>query len=143
MPATPRMPHNATSVSASIEQPLPDWAPFAPIGDAEWRELQRRRNLVRMIRALAETAKDEGFAASASMLSETASRIQDLLIASARTSEAAEALHREAQIDAAKLQAANAARFKPRMRAITPDGVAKGRIKPEALRTNLDTTEGV
>ena len=59
---------------------MPDWAPFAQIDDAEWRELQRRRSLIRLVSALGDMARDEGLTLSAQVLNETVARLQSLLM---------------------------------------------------------------
>jgi hypothetical protein len=65
---------------AGGEQPIPDWAPFAVPSDEVWRELQRRRNIIRILRELTNMARDEGYSITASLLAETASRAQATLI---------------------------------------------------------------
>jgi hypothetical protein len=56
----PRQPH--------AEVPLPDYAPFAVPSDEAWRELQRRRHLVRVVENLAHSARDEGYPLSSRLL---------------------------------------------------------------------------
>lgn len=63
-----------------MELPLPDYAPFAVPSDEVWRELQRRRNLVRMVETLAQSARDEGFPLSSQILRETAGKLRATLI---------------------------------------------------------------
>lgn len=63
-----------------MELPLPDYAPFAVPSDEVWRELQRRRNLVRMVETLAQSARDEGFPLSSQILGETAGKLRAALI---------------------------------------------------------------
>lgn len=72
--------HKPRQDGGSQEQPIPDWAPFAVPSDEVWRDLQRRRNLIKMVRALSATARDEGYMTSASVLEETASRLALTLI---------------------------------------------------------------
>lgn len=62
------------------ESPLPDWAPFGAPSDEHWRAVQRRRNLVQMVRQVAALAKDEGFNETALLLTETANRVRSRLI---------------------------------------------------------------
>jgi hypothetical protein len=63
------------------EQPMLDKVPWiAP--DKEWKELQRRRRLVRTIHALAESAHDEGYHSSARVLREAAEEVLLKLLAS-------------------------------------------------------------
>ncbi|MCX7373072.1 MAG: hypothetical protein NTW56_11690 [Alphaproteobacteria bacterium] len=64
----------------TLELPLPDWAPFGAPSEAHWRAVQRRRNLVQMVRQIAALAKDEGFIETAMLLNETASRVRSRLI---------------------------------------------------------------
>jgi hypothetical protein len=137
------MPCKVTSRADSDEESIPDWAPFAPISDAEWRDLQRRRNLVKMVRALAESARDEGFSAAASMLVDTADRIQSKLIASARTSEATDALLRDLETEGAKLRTAGANRTRPHLRAIAPNGFVKARAEHPAMGARLGATRSM
>jgi hypothetical protein len=63
-----------------MELPLPDYAPFAVPSDEVWRELQRRRNLVRMVETLAQSARDEGFPLSSQILSDTVGKLRAALI---------------------------------------------------------------
>ena len=65
---------------ARMELPLPDYAPYAVPSDEVWRELQRRRNLVRMVETLAQSARDEGFPLSSQILGETACKLRAALI---------------------------------------------------------------
>lgn len=62
-----------------VEEPLPDLAPFAVTSDETWRHLQRRRNLIRMVKAVASLARDESYPLSASILDATAERLQEVL----------------------------------------------------------------
>ena len=62
------------------EIPIPDWAPFGAPTEEHWRAVQRRRNLVQMVRQIASLAKDEGFVETAMSLTETASQIRSRLI---------------------------------------------------------------
>jgi hypothetical protein len=65
---------------AAGEHPIPDWAPFAVPSEEIWRELQRRRNIIRMLRELTNLARDEGYSRTAALLAETAARAQATLI---------------------------------------------------------------
>jgi hypothetical protein len=65
----PRLPvHLRPQEHLPPERPLPDWAPFAVPSDEVWRELQRRRNLISTVRALATAARDEGYTICAVLL---------------------------------------------------------------------------
>ena len=66
--------------SLNEETPLPDWAPFGAPSDDHWRAVQRRRNLVQMVRQIAAVAKDEGFFETAMLLTETANKVRSRLI---------------------------------------------------------------
>lgn len=62
------------------DQPLTDWAPFA-VPDAEaWRELQRRRHLIRQVDSLSQIARDEGYFSCHEILTGAADRLRQLLI---------------------------------------------------------------
>lgn len=70
----------------------PLWDPASPmVADAPfnvpaqnaseaWRELQRRRNLIRMVETLAHAARDEGYMSSMAVLMETAETLRKELI---------------------------------------------------------------
>jgi hypothetical protein len=73
-----------------MELPLPDYAPFAVPSDEVWRELQRRRNLVRLVEALAQSARDEGFPLSGQILGETAGKLRAALILAGASRQAPE-----------------------------------------------------
>lgn len=75
----PRQPH--------AEVPLPDYAPFAVPSDEAWRELQRRRHLVRVVENLAHSARDEGYPLSSRLLAETAVKLREFLIFAGRPHE--------------------------------------------------------
>jgi len=78
----PRLPvHLRPQEHLPPERPLPDWAPFAVPSDEVWRELQRRRNLISTVRALATAARDEGYTICAVLLADTAERLVTALIA--------------------------------------------------------------
>lgn len=62
------------------EQPMTDWAPFAVPDMHVWRELQRRRHMIKMVDNLAQVARDEGFATCHELLVTTAERLRHLLI---------------------------------------------------------------
>ncbi|MBB3898439.1 hypothetical protein [Roseococcus suduntuyensis] len=73
--------------SQGKDQPLTDWAPFA-VPDAEaWRELQRRRHLIRQVDSLSQIARDEGYFSCYDILSGAADRLRQLLILTARFEE--------------------------------------------------------
>ncbi len=64
---------------AQMGMPLPDNALLAVPSDEVWRQRQRRRNLVRMVETLAQSAKAEGFPLSSQLLGETASKLRATL----------------------------------------------------------------
>ena len=65
------------------DTPLPDWAPFGAPSEEHWRAVQRRRNLIQMVRQIAAVAKDEGFFETAMLLTETANKVRSRLISPA------------------------------------------------------------
>lgn len=66
----------------AVDEAVPDWAPFAVPDEESWRDVQRRRHLIRMTSELAQLARDEGFEACHLLLSSTADRLRQLLMAS-------------------------------------------------------------
>lgn len=66
-----------------LEQPMPDWAPFAVQDEEIWRNLQRRRHLIQSVEQLANLALNEGFVACHTLLSNTADDLRHLLLKAA------------------------------------------------------------
>ena len=90
------------------ERPIPDWAPFAVPSDEIWRELQRRRNIIRILQELTNLARDEGYTITAGLLAETTARAQATLIRShAEREEQESALETSALEALEKLAAVN------------------------------------
>lgn len=67
--------------AASLESPIPDWAPFVRLGEGERRELARRRYLLSSLRALAELARAERLPAASVEIEEVALRLRRILFA--------------------------------------------------------------
>jgi hypothetical protein len=109
---------------AGGEQPIPDWAPFAVPSDDVWRELQRRRNIIRILQELTNLARDEGYSITASLLAETAARAQATLIRSHADRE-----EHQAELQASALQSLEELAAPPR-----PAPRRRVQIKPFQLR---------
>lgn len=108
---------------AGGEHPIPDWAPFSVPSDEVWRELQRRRNIIRILRELTNLARDEGYSITASLLAETAARAQATLIQG-----------HGAQGDGAELQASALQSLEELAAAPRPAPRRRVQIKPFQLR---------
>ena len=65
-----------------MEQPIGDAPPWHDQWPEVWRDLQRRRHLIKQVLLLAAIARDDGLPATAALLSETAARMTSTLITS-------------------------------------------------------------
>lgn len=119
-----RSPKDGIFSSPTGEHPLPDWAPYAAPSDEVWRELQRRRNIIRILRELTNLARDEGYSITAALLAETAARAQATLIRSPAGHEEGAAGHQASALQSLEQLAAES-RPAPRRRV---------QIKPFQLR---------
>lgn len=111
------------------EHPLPDWAPYAVPSDEMWRELQRRRNIIRILRELTNLARDEGYSTTAALLAETAARAQATLIRPAGDREEHEAGCQAAALQSSALESLEQLAAKSR-----PAPRRRVQIKPFQLR---------